>query len=100
MEPVCFPHIVDLFPDFTLGTVKELVHGLQIAADDYDYFLTWILSLNHWETHTLTTPWRVTEQQQLIYKLVRKMTVMFMDSKCPGLIEELNQQHHVAHSFV
>src|SRR5882724_5604933 len=57
-----------------------------------DYLLAWNAKLGHWETHTLQTITRVTENQCMIYKLIRSITALFNDDACPGLAEEMGWQ--------
>ncbi len=58
-----------------------------------EHVLNWNCTHNHWETHSLDMPLRVSENQCLLYKITRDITAIFDDIDCLELAEEFALTH-------
>ncbi|KAF8532563.1 hypothetical protein JB92DRAFT_3103638 [Gautieria morchelliformis] len=88
--PKCFPVVVDSYPDFSLSMAAHAVSFLNISPTDT--LEAWNHQHGYWELHSLSTHCHVTENQRLLYKLIRNASSSLEDGKCVGLAEELAMQ--------
>lgn len=85
-------------PWLMLASLTQLVTDLNNAANNY--FLAWNPTLVHWETHTINTICHVTENEWLVYKLVKQIMAEFPDNQYPGLTKELVTRRCYTNDFV
>jgi hypothetical protein len=70
-----------------------------LKLSDSDHLDTWNHILHHWETHSLSTPRHVVENQRLLYKLIPDGSHSLNDVSCNGLQEELAIQTSAGRKF-
>ncbi|KAF8518330.1 hypothetical protein JB92DRAFT_2828778 [Gautieria morchelliformis] len=92
-DAIIFPVYVPTFPIFVLSSASQVIAFLKL--DEMAHLETWNPSDRQWELHSLSTSRRVSEDQQLLYKVILDSTSSISNDSCPGLAAELALQPRV-----